>query len=532
VTKSEEVEKALYYVYKFKSRELTQSEFKQAVRLKFFRLCAFYFIKDKDGNKVRFSPNIAQVEYYKNSHQNDIILKARQLGFTTFKMLHDLDSCLFKKNFSAGCIAHNEKDSKDIFRNKIKFAFQNIQPSILRMLELLGYRFPSPVNDKDNMYVFSNGSSIGVSTGYRGGTLQSLHVSEFGKICKKYPEKAKEIVTGAFNAVGKNGSKTIESTAEGKAGYFYDYCQESEKRQAKGITPASMQFKFHFFSWWMDPEYRISESVEIPDRLDRYFDELKSKHGINLDLEQKRWYALIEQTQGEDMKREYPSTPREAFEQAIEGAYYANQFAAIYKDGRICDFSANGMVNNDAEVHTAWDIGIGDSTAIWFYRLVGEDVQVIHYYENSGESMGHYIKYVHDIGDRNKWSYGQHWGPHDINNREFASKGKTRKELAKEGVEYNGKTYALKFDVVPKLGVMDGIEQARLILAKCVFDEKETEQGVKCLEHYRKEWNEKLGTWRDQPLHDWSSHGADAFRYLSVVVSRRINKPLGRITFA
>lgn len=528
--RADEVEKALYYVYKFKSRELSQSEFKQAVKLKFFRLCAFYFIKDKEGNKVRFCPNIAQIEYYKNSHQNDIILKARQLGFTTFKMIHDLDTCLFKKNFSAGCIAHNEKDSKDIFRNKIKFAYQNVQPQVIKMLELLGYRFPTPVNDKDNMYVFSNGSSIGVSTGYRGGTLQSLHISEFGKICKKFPEKAKEIVTGAFNAVGKKGSKTIESTAEGKAGYFYEYCQESEKRQLKGVEPASMQFKFHFFSWWMDPEYRVTESVDIPERLKAYFAELKNKFDIDLDDEQKKWYALVEQTQGDDMKREYPSTPKEAFEQAIEGAYYAQQFAKIYKEGRICDFESIGLLKNESQVSTVWDIGIGDSTAIWFYRLVGDDIQVIDYYENSGESMGHYIKYVQDTFNKNGWESGSHWGPHDINNREFASKGKTRRELAKEGVEYDGKVYALKFDVVPKLGIMDGIEQARLVLDRCVFNDKQTEQGVKCLEHYRKEWNDKLGVWRDSPLHDWSSHGADAFRYLAVVESRRKHKPLGYVS--
>ena len=530
MTRADEVEKALHYVYKFKSRELSFAEFKEAVKLKFFRLCAFYFIKDKEGNQVRFYPNIAQIEYYKNSHQNDIILKARQLGFTTFKMIHDLDTCLFRKNFSAGCIAHSDKDSKDIFRNKIKFAYQKFQPSVIKMLEKMGYRFPSPVNDKDNMYVFSNGSSIGVSTGYRGGTLQSLHVSEFGKICKKYPEKAKEIVTGAFNSVGKNGSKTIESTAEGKSGYFYDYCQTAEKMRDRGIKPASMEFKFHFFSWWMDPEYRVSEKVDIPNRLITYFDALESKHGIKLDEEQKAWYSLTEKTQGEDMKREYPSTPKEAFEQAIEGAYYAQQFAKIYADGRICNFKEMGLDNNDSPVHTVWDIGIGDSTSIWFYRVVGDDIQIVHYYENSGESMGHYIKYVQDVFTDRKWESGDHWGPHDINNREFASKGKTRKELAKEGVEYGGKVYSLKFDVVPKLGVHDGIEQARLILARCIFDEAETEQGVKCLEHYRKEWNEKLGTWRDNPLHDWSSHGADAFRYLAVVESRRKQKPLGYIS--
>ncbi len=516
MTKSEEIEAAIPYINKFNSRDLSQSEFNKAVRLKFFRLSCFYYIKDKDGNQVQFSPNIAQLEYYKDSHQNDIILKARQLGFTTFKMIHDLDSCLFKKNTSCGCIAHNEKDAKDIYRNKIRFAYQKIKPQIIKMLEMMGYRLPTPVNDKDNGYVFSNGSSIGVSTGYRGGTLQSLHISEFGKICKKYPEKAQEIVTGAFNSVGKNCTKTIESTAEGKQGYFYDYCKKARKLKDQGISPASLQFKFHFFPWWRDPQYSIDESVNIPSRLEKYFEELKVKHGVNLTTGQQKWYTLIEADQGDDMKREYPSTPDEAFEQAIEGAYYADQFRKIYKDGRICE----GW-ENEADVHTAWDIGVGDSTAIWFYQKIGSEYHLVHHYENSGEPLGHYIKYLEYIGDKKEWSYGNHWAPHDINNREFASKGKTRKQLAKEGVEYGGKTYSINFSDTPKLSIMDGIEMARQMLANCVFYKEGTERGVECLEAYRKEWNDKLGCWRDNPLHDWSSHSADAFRYMAVAENQR-----------
>lgn len=508
MTRIEEIELAIPYINKFNARELTESEFKKAIGLKFFRLSCFYFIKDKDGEKVQFSPNIAQLEYYKGSHQNDIILKARQLGFTTFKMLHDLDTCLFRKNFSAGCIAHNEKDAKDIYRNKIRYAYQNIKPQILKMLERLGYKFPLPVNDKDNGYVFSNGSSIGVSTGYRGGTLQSLHISEFGKICKKYPEKAQEIVTGAFNSVGKNCTKTIESTAEGKQGYFYDYCQKAKKLSDLGKTPVSLQFKFHFFPWWRDPQYSIDESVDIPDRLNNYFDLLESKEGIELTVEQKKWYTLIEADQGDDMKREYPSTPQEAFEQAIEGAYYAKQFRQIYKDGRICD-----GFGNDAKVNTAWDIGVGDSTCIWFYQKIGNEIHLIDYYENSGEGLEHYAKVLHDKG----YDYDRHYAPHDIDNRDFSGKGRTRREMAKDGFDINGKRYRLIFDKVAKLSIEDGINYARKMLDRCLFDADKCERGIQCLENYRKEWNDKLGCWRDKPLHDWASDGSDAFRYLAVV---------------
>ena len=518
VNREAEVNLSLSFVEKFNKGSLSSDEFKCALQLKFFRLCCMYFIKNKDGEKVRFRPNLAQTQYYIEAHQNDIILKARQLGFTTFKMIESLDSCLFKKNFSSGCIAHNDKDSKDIYRNKIRFAYRSIKPSFIKMLELIGFGLPVPVNDKDNAYVFSNGSSIGVSTGYRGGTLQSLHISEFGKIAKKYPDKAKEIVTGAFNSVGKNCTKTIESTAEGKQGYFYDYCHEAKKLRESGGYLASLQFKFHFFAWWSDPEYFIDEPIEIPSRLEDYFKTLKDKYDISLTDGQKKWYSLTEKVQGDEMKREYPSTPEEAFEQAVEGAYYAKQFAAIYRDGRIGE-----MPENDALVHTAWDLGVGDSTAIWFFQEIGGKYHIIDYYENSGEGMRHYFKVLKDKDYR----YGDHYAPHDISHREFGSDAKTRMEIASDGFDIDGDTYKVYFIKLNIMSVDEGIELVREALPKCCFDSVKTEDGVKCLESYRKEWNDKLGCWRDRPLHDWASHGADAFRYLSMAIS--IRRPIMKV---
>jgi hypothetical protein len=521
MTNSEEIALAKPLVAKFISKTLSKEEFKAGLRLKWFRLCCIYFIKDKDGKKVLFAPNKAQEEYYSESHQSDIILKARQLGFTTFKMIHDLDTCLFKKNFSAGCIAHSDKDSKDIYRNKIRFAYENITPRVKRLIELIGYALPTPRNDKDNGYVFSNGSSIGVSTGYRGGTLQSLHVSEFGKICKKYPEKAKEIVTGAFNAVGKNGSITIESTAEGKQGYFYDYCMDAKKLLDSGNKPNGMEFMFHFFPWWRDSEYTLAVG-NIPNRLAEYFLELEQKHGIALTDDQKRWYSSKEKTQGDDMKREYPSTPEEAFAQAIDGAYYARQFSDIYAQRRIGE-----MPINDAKVYTAWDIGTGDSTAIWFWQFINGKIHVLDYYENSGEGMRHYFKVLKDKAQENKWQYGTHYAPHDMSHREFGCDAKPRTQIAREGFDIDGEHYSVDFEVLSMMGVDEGIELVRELLPICYFDEKRTADGVTCLESYRKEWNDKVGVWRDNPLHDWSSHGADAFRYMAMACTK--GEPIAQI---
>lgn len=497
-------EQAKWYLDNVES--LGYEELAEALTYKWFRLCTLYYIKDKDGKKVRFNPNAEQEDFYLNQHGRDIILKARQLGFTTFKMVSDLDDCLFIKDFSAGCICHNDKAAKDIYRNKVRYAYRNIPETAIQLLADVGYQLPRPTNDKDNSYVFDNGSSIQVSTGFRGGTLQSLHISEFGSICKKYPDKAQEIVTGAFEAVAVGGSITVESTAEGRQGYFYDYCVEAQRLKKLGSELSVLDFSFHFYSWYLRDEYEIDG--RISPHLESYFNELEGKHGIKLSDRKKAWYSAKEKVQGDKMKQEYPTTPEEAFEQSIDGAYYAKQFAKIYADGRICE-----SLNNDVKVNTVWDIGVGDSTAIWFYQRVGNEIHVIDFYENSGEGLQHYLKVIHDKG----YDYGLHYGPHDIENREFGSGAKSRKQLAADGVDIGGKRYSLNFLVVPRKTIDDGIEDSRRALDLCVFDINKCEQGIKCLESYRKEWNDKLGCWRDRPLHDWSSHAADAFRYLAVV---------------
>lgn len=474
------------------------------LRDKTWRLNNLYFITDKRGKKVRFRMTPEQAEYYEGIHTRNIILKARQLGFTTEQCIIQLDAALFE---SAKCalIAHTLNDAKRLFREKIKYAYDNLPVEIRRA---------NPArNDAAGELVFAKGGSLYVSTSFRGGTLRYLHVSEFGKICAKYPEKAREIVTGAFEAVAIDCFVTIESTAEGRAGYFFDYSQAAEKQALQGVPLGLLDWKFFFFSWWKNPDYSLEPTQPLPARLVDYFAELQAKHSIKLTEGQKAWYHAKEKTLGDDMKREYPSIPAEAFQQSVEGAYYAKQFAKIYAEGRLGQLPDNSHL----PVHTYWDIGVGDSTSIWFVREVGAEYHIIDYYENSGEGLRHYMKVLKDRG----YTYGEHWGPHDIDNREFGSDAKSRRQLAREGYEIDGEKYSMRFNVVPKIGVDEGIEQAREILPHCYFDEAKTEKGVLCLESYRKEWNDKLGCWKDKPLHDWTSHGSDAFRYFAVAVSRR-----------
>ncbi|TCM62317.1 hypothetical protein EC844_12545 [Acinetobacter calcoaceticus] len=484
--------------------KMTFAELKVKLKNRFWRLNNLYYITNKDGKKVKFKMSAEQLEYYDGMHTRNIILKARQLGFTTEKCIIQLDAAIFESKKCA-MIAHKLSDAQRLFREKIKYAYEAL-PTLVRRA--------NPVEKMTTEeLVFVKGGSVAISTSFRGGTLDSLHVSEFGKICAKFPDKAREIVTGAFEAVPLNGRITLESTAEGRAGYFFDYCQEAEKISLQGRTLNVLEWKFFFFSWWKAAEYSIPVGDELPERLVEYFKDLNIKHGVKTTPEQQAWYASKEKSLGDDIKREYPSIPEEAFAQSVEGAYYKKQFLEIYASGRIGDLPDN----SHQPVMTFWDLGVSDSMVIWFVRKLSDtQYQVIDYYENSGEGLRHYFKVLKDRG----YQYSKHYAPHDIQNRSLTGDAKSRLDIAKEGYEIDGQIYSVRFEVVPNIGIMDGIEQVREILKYCEFDETKCSKGISHLENYHKEWDDKLGCWKDRPLHDKSSHAADGFRYFAVAMNK------------
>ena len=181
----------------------------------------------------------------------------------------------------------------------------------------------SAEQDAADSMKFSNGSSIRVGTSLRSGTLQRLHVSEYGKLCAKYPEKAREVRTGAFNTVQAGQRITVESTAEGQSGDFFEMCQKAQAKEQAGTPLTALDFKFHFAPWYTSQEYRLSPAgVTITREMEEYFAKVEAEMGVTLDAEQRAWYVKKAEQQGDDIKREFPSTPKEAFEASVEGAYF------------------------------------------------------------------------------------------------------------------------------------------------------------------------------------------------------------------
>ena len=463
---------------------------------KWWRLNNLYHIVDEDGHDVPFRCRWVQEKFYDDMHYLNIILKARQLGFTTEICLYILDDCLFIKKLEAAIIAHSLSDAKKIFRRKIKYPYDHLPDALRNKIYL--------TTDSKEELKLSNESILSVSTSVRSGTVQRLLVSEHGKICRKYPEKAEEIRTGSFNAIHRGQIIWVESTAEGRQGDFYDMCQTARKRQQRGQDLTEMDFKFHFFPWYQNPKYTLDAHVEIPVTLLDYFKSLATNHGIELTDGQKAWYTKKKELMGDKMKQEHPSTPDEPFEVQLEGAYFKSQFERIYKEKRIFPFIP---VEDGVPVDTWWDLGISDTTAIWFTQDVGREVRVVDFYERSGEGLGHYASMLRSKG----YEYGTHTAPHDIEVRELGT-GVSRKETALS-------KYQIDFEVAPKLPKVDQIEAARQLLQYCSFSERTCSEGIKALENYRKEWDEKWSCYRNRPLHNWASNPADAFEVLAVAHS-------------
>jgi hypothetical protein len=204
-----------------------------------------------------------------------------------------------------------------------------------------------------------------------------------------------------------------------------------------------------------------------------------------------------------------------SFDAAVPGAYYANLLAQIEQSGRVRPIAHEPAF----PVHTGWDLGIGDPTAIWFAQWINGELRLIDYYENSGIGLEHYVAQLR-AEHRADWVYGMHFFPHDLTARELGS-GKVRADLLKN--------HGLAPNILPPSAVDDGIAQVRQLLRRSWFNATRCGDGLKALRQYRSEWDERRKVLKPVPLHDWTSHAADAFRYLAMGMGRHVfdRQPLG-----
>ena len=471
-------------------------------------------IKGEDGEVdavLPFRPNAAQRRFLRNLHYRNIILKARQLGFTTLVAILWLDHALFNGNQRCGIIAQTEDKAAEILSDKIKFAYDGL-PDFVKEWAWV------KTNNETELHFGHNNSSIRCATSMRGGTIHRLHISEMGKIAKEFRKKAREIVTGSLPAVPKAGIAIIESTAEGQEGEFHAYATRAQRLYESGQWPTLAQYQFHFFPWFTDAGYRMkSDRVAVSPAEHLYFTELEqywnegkrwkliADKPVKISLEQRAWYiSQRDETFGGDgelMWQEFPSTPDECWQRSTEGTYYAKQLSAARSQGRI----TRVPYVEGVRVNTFWDIGASDGTAIWLHQYIAGQNRWIGFVEGWDEPYSYYVRALRDTG----YIFGAMCLPHDaVQKRQAEDRVKSPLEMLS--------ALAPDWDwhIIPRVDdLQHGIQAVRQEFGTYWFDADACKEGLVHLAEYRKRYNKAMGEWSDHPDKDNPhTEAADALR--------------------
>lgn len=275
------------------------------------RMERFYYIIDKNLQKIVFKNNRAQEDFNNRKHTRNVILKSRQLGFTTFEAIDSLDDTIFTRGFSSLFIAHTKEDAIEIFDKKVDLAWKNFDKDIVN----LGWSVDASTANKLK-FNFGDGnySQMIVSNSGRSGTHNRVHISEFAKLCAKYPTKADEIITGTIPSVPADGRIDIESTAEGMGGHFYDIFWEAWTRKRE---PLKTEFKAHFYNWQWDDEdigkiERLIPTAQMEEGVKfKNYQEAHKLSDREITYYYTKWLSL--KKDWDKLHQEYPTTPDEAF---------------------------------------------------------------------------------------------------------------------------------------------------------------------------------------------------------------------------
>ena len=395
---------------------------------------------------IPYSPRTQQKEVHQllESHRFGVLVTHRRFGKTVLSVNHLIKGALTcaRERPRFGLIEPTFKQAKAVAWDYLKHYSDPIPGRQFNESEL---RADYPNGGQVRLYGADNPDSL------RGIYLDGVDLDEFGLM---RPNVFSEVVRPTLS--DRKGWALFSGTPNGK-NQFYDISEYAKSDNE-----------------WFFKSFKASETNLLPS------EELEAAKRV--------------MTQ-EEYQQEYECS----FEASVKGAIYAQEISQARDGNRI----AKVPYEKTIKVHTWWDLGIGDATAIWFVQLVSQEVRLIDYYENSGEGLPHYVKVLQDKG----YLYGEHWAPHDIEVREFGS-GRSRLEVAQ--------TLGINFRIAPNIALEDGIHAVRVLFPKVFIDSEKCRLGIEAILNYRRDYNQRIGEFKATPIHDWSSHGADALRYLAV----------------
>ena len=391
---------------------------------------------------IPYKPRPYQLELHNNLKRFNVIVAHRRFGKTVFavnQLIRDVLTCPLP-NARGAYVAPLYSQAKRVAWDYMK-EFTAPIPGVKYNISELSVDFPN--GSRIYLIGADNPDSL------RGIFLDSVVMDE---VSQMNPKAWREVIRPSL--ADRKGKAIFIGTPSGRNA-FYDFYQKAGELE----------------DW-----YRALLTVEDTNALDeKELEAAKAEMGIH----------------------EYQQEFLCSWTASIKGAYYGNEMSDARLDGRITKVPWEPNL----EVHTCWDLGFSDATAIWFCQTTAGEIRIIDHKEFTETSLIEIIKQLREL----PYTYGQHFAPHDLEVRELSS-GKSRRSIAEELGFY--------FQVLPKMAVADGIELGRLLIRRVWFDEENCREGLDCLDNYRRIWDDKRQVFLKQPLHDWSSHSADAWRYL------------------
>ncbi len=477
-----------------KVEDLTQN-----CRDKRWRLANLYAIKDAESGRVtKFVPRREQWEIFDallRGVRKIIILKARRLGMSTGIDVFAADEVAFNAGVQCSIVDQNQDDASKKLNAIVKVALDSL-PAVIR--ERLKFTRSNDSAVELSTKTDDTTSAIYAGKNARGGTNQILHVSEWGVIQADDPRRSEEILTGALPSA-EHGVTIIETTWKGgRSGHLWNLVKQAMEMPPEHRTPND--WHLFFFPWWNDPTYSEAGREEhIDTETRRYLADKEAEIGQAFTEGQKCWYARRKATLGMFIFREFPTTIDECFRAPIEGAIYTDLIDALRGKGMLRPSEVDGS----ALVHTFWDLGSPINTVVWYAQFVGPEIRLIDCDMELDLTLTQRVAHVLAKG----YALGSHYLPHDAASTPTSGKTVAR-ELTERGLP--------NVRVIPRTSdIWVGINELRQILPRMSFRLPACERGVEALCNYHTTRETATGLAKDVPVHDSSSHAADALRMLA-----------------
>ncbi len=466
-----------------------------------WRLSNLYSIKTEDeGRPIKFRPRDEQrlviESLIKEPDTPLYIIKSRRLGMSTAIGLTMSDLAAWNAGFQASLVDQTQSDAERKMSEIMRYGLLSMPAEIVERLD-----FPKRNDGELQIKMKSAGaediSRVFAGKNSRGGTNNFLWISEWGPIAATDPNRSREIRTGALPSA-RLGRRVVETTwYGGKGGDLWELVKPilEQDPNARG--------RVLFFPWHGDPACLRTEGVVSAD-LEEYFQELAGQLGKKFSPEQKKWYAAAKVEQGIFVKREYPSTLEEAMTAPVEGAIYGEAMTRARAEGRVKPFAVSGA----SLVHTFWDEGAPLNTATWYAQFIGGEIRMVDFDFELSMTPVERVAHIKAKG----YALGNHYLTH-----------------ASEQTEKSGKTYATQLSdagltnikIVPRtVDIWSGINEALQQFPSIVFRLPACARGIEALENYHMRRFSTSGIISNEPVHDWSSHPADALRTLAEAIQR------------